>query len=128
MNKYTNIRVNLRISSTGCSPHVDFENMLNKFCLFGTLSFEKMNFVYLEHYFLKLSFIYLAYYFLKLKFVYLAHYLSIWHTNLFLKIEIRLFSMLFVYLAHYFLKLNFVYLACYSSFLNRMPSRQRSIS
>ena len=23
--KYTNIRVNLRISSSGCSPHVDFD-------------------------------------------------------------------------------------------------------
>ena len=25
INAYTNIRVNLRISSTGCSPHVDFD-------------------------------------------------------------------------------------------------------
>ena len=25
INTYTNIRVNLRISSTGCSPHADFD-------------------------------------------------------------------------------------------------------
>ena len=30
INTYTNIRVNLGISSTGCSPHVDFDILANK--------------------------------------------------------------------------------------------------
>ena len=34
INKYTHIQVKLRISSTGCSPHVDFDICTNELQIF----------------------------------------------------------------------------------------------